>query len=128
MSTIIGIISKKKKIQEGLLEMMVSKLPDRNLNFYKEDYFQIASTELLSETKQYAYCGRIRNSKEPYDLYKKNQSVDDFDGHFIFIDRSNDTIKIYRDALGVEQFYYYFEDDVLYFASEIKGLLCLKEK
>lgn len=139
MSTIFGMISNTRTIDENLFKKMKNAMIDNDYKFYKDSHYIVATTQEISKDGQYTFCGRIRNidnlrkkiNKEEasvFEIYNYYQSIDYFDGHFIYIIKKTNDIYIYKDALGVESLYYYYEDDILYFSSEIKGLLVLKEK
>ena len=61
--------------------------------------------------------------------YKRNgtQCVTDFNGDFAFglWDRSSRRLMLARDRLGVRPIYYTVQDDILYFASEVKALFTI---
>ena len=139
MSTIFGIISTKHQINENKFMKMKEAMYDYDYHIYKDDYYIVATTQKVSKDGKNTFCGRIRNIEELkecignkeasiFDIFEKYKDVDKFDGHFIYISREQKSVYIYKDALGIEPFYYLFEDDILYFASEIKALLPLKEK
>lgn len=114
------MISLKHKVNESDFIKMKEAMIDDHYQFYKDDYYLVATTQTVSEDGGSTFCGRIRNPNESNHQH--------WDGHYILIERKEDEIFIYKDALGIESFYYYFENDILYFASEIKGLLCLKQR
>jgi len=139
LSTIFGLLSLNKKINPTDFLKMKNAMIDLNYTIYEDSNCLIATTESIDQNGKNIFCGRIRNlpslKKEAnllngniFDVYDYYQTIDVFDGHFIWINRSKNEITIYKDALGIESFYYYINEDILYFASEIKGLLCLKEK
>ena len=55
--------------------------------------------------------------------------VNHFDGFFAFAiwDSLSQTVFIARDRLGVKPIYYYFKDDILIIASEIRSILSIKQ-
>lgn len=135
MSTIYGILSFKHTVNEQEFLKMKEAMVDDHYTFYKDDHYLVATTQQVSKDGHLTFCGRIRNladlkkDKETIlDIYQRNPKINDWDGHFLLIEKGKDHAFIYKDALGIEPLYYYVENDTLYFASEIKGLLCLKDK
>ncbi len=122
-----GILSFKHTINKNDIDLMNIAVKKDDYHIYKDEHYFIATTQQVTNDGKYAYCGRVRNMTENklFDCFEKNK-VNLFDGHFLFFERRNNCFKVYKDALGIEPFYYYFKNDTLYFASEMKILLCLE--
>lgn len=127
MSTIFGMISLKHELKECTFNKMKDVMVMNNYKQLKNRNMMIATTEDFNKDGTLVYCGRTRYM-DLLEEYEKKRDINTFDGHFVLIEKKDEQFHIYKDALGIEPFYYIYLNDILYFASEIKVLLCLKEK
>ncbi|MGB5554658.1 MAG: asparagine synthase (glutamine-hydrolyzing) [Flavobacteriaceae bacterium] len=80
---------------------------------------------LRAKLKQTKFAGQSDTETILYYLIEHGiDGVKDFNGifSFSFLDKVNDKIYLVRDFFGIKPLYYYYQDDVLLFGSEIKTI------
>ena len=85
--------------------------------------------ELRNDLKKKGYQFRTKSDTEVVvNMYQEKgaESLQYFNGMFAFAlyDQTKDELFIARDRFGIKPLYYYYQNDTLIFASEIKALLC----
>ena len=85
--------------------------------------------ELRKDLNEKGYKFRTKSDTEVVvNLYQEKgvESLQDFNGMFAFgiYDKTKDELFIARDRFGIKPLYYYYQNETLIFASEIKALLC----